>query len=77
MKQVLCLDKNDIKTSVIGLNIWVEVTPELSVSFTREALDELVADYKAIQDKEADQLISECNALKEKVTQCTKTMTTN
>lgn len=55
MKQVICLDKEDIKTSIIGNNFWINVTDELSISFTPDALDELLRDYESLKKLKSEE----------------------
>ena len=51
MKQVICLEKNDIKTSPIGLNFCINVNDEFAISLTPDAIEELWKDYQSIKQK--------------------------
>lgn len=43
------IEKDDIKTSKIGINIMVKIDDKFSIIFSREALDELISDYNNIK----------------------------
>lgn len=43
------IEQEDINTSILGVNIQVQISSSTSLVFTQEALDELVADYKEIK----------------------------
>lgn len=47
------IEKEDIKTSEIGNNIMVNCENNISLIFTREALEELINDYNDIKKDEA------------------------
>ena len=53
MRYTICLDKEDVKVTRCGNAIWLTPTPELIISFSREALDEFWNDYKKILLEEA------------------------
>lgn len=58
------IEKEDINTSEIGINIMVNCENNISIVFTREALEELINDYNDIKKDEAiikviDKIISE------------------
>jgi len=42
------IEKEDIKTSKMGLNILVECKDNINLIFTPEALDELINDLKTV-----------------------------
>jgi len=50
MLTILKLEKEDIKTSKIGLNIRISIDEKTEIVFSREALDELINDYEAIKN---------------------------
>ena len=47
------IEKEDIKTSEIGNNIMVSCENNISIVFSREALEELINDYNDIKKDEA------------------------
>ena len=47
MKIVICLDKKDINSSVLGENWAITTTDGTIISFTKEAVAELVEDWLA------------------------------
>lgn len=49
MLQILTVTKSDIKTNKIGDHINVALSDTMHLNFTRDALDELIADYEAIK----------------------------
>jgi hypothetical protein len=51
MINIICLTKDDIKTSKLGFNYRVQVNESLELNFTKEALDELFNDVKAIDER--------------------------
>ncbi len=51
MKTVVLIKKEDIKTSVYGNTVGIELGPDLLASITIEAMDELVEDYKILRQK--------------------------
>lgn len=51
MKTVVLIKKDDIKTSIYGNTIGIELGPDLLASITIEAMDELVEDYKILRAK--------------------------
>lgn len=51
MKTVVLIKKDDIKTSIYGNTIGIELGPDLLASITIEAMDELVEDYKFLRTK--------------------------
>ena len=57
MKTTIKIEKEDISTSRLGMNIEVQIGPNDSIVFTIEALDELIKDYaeikKEIQEMES------------------------
>ena len=53
MKQIIKLEKEDIKTQPIGINYEVVINNEFSLVFSKEALEELIVDYKSILDEQA------------------------
>jgi hypothetical protein len=53
MQTVICLSKEDIKTFMMGLNFAIQPTPELMISFTFEAIEELIADYQKLKEARA------------------------
>lgn len=55
-KIIYKIDKEDINTSKIGYNFMINCTDGIDIVFTREALDELINDYKAL-DKGVDEEI--------------------
>ena len=48
MKIIIKLDKADITTRILGVNTEIEVSPALSIVFSSEALDELLADRQEL-----------------------------
>ena len=53
MKQIIKLEKEDINTKHIGINFEVMVAQDFSLVFSKEALEELISDYKSILDEQA------------------------
>ena len=47
-KILIKLEKEDIKTSVLGENILIECNNNIDIIFTKEALVELINDYDQI-----------------------------
>lgn len=46
MITILKLEKEDIKTSKIGINFQIIVNENIQIVFSTEALDELIKDYE-------------------------------
>lgn len=55
MEISICLGKDDIVTYKLGNNYQVKVPNGFTIAFTPEAITELVADIKAIEDKLASE----------------------
>jgi len=51
MKTVVVIKKEDIKTSIYGNTLGIQLGPDLLASVTIEAMDELVADYKILRER--------------------------
>lgn len=49
MNTIIKIEKEDIITSRFGMNVQVQISPNTSLVFTTEALDELVKDYDAVK----------------------------
>jgi hypothetical protein len=49
MKLVLMIDKCNIKTSRLGNNISINITDNMQVVFTVDALEELIKDFTLIK----------------------------
>ena len=49
MLTILKLEKEDIRTSKIGLNIRIAIDEKTGIVFSRDALDELINDYQEIK----------------------------
>lgn len=49
MKTVFLIKKEDIKTSIYGNTLAVQVGEDMLASITVDAMDELVEDYKALR----------------------------
>jgi hypothetical protein len=49
MKTLIKIEKDDISTNRLGINVEVQVDEKLSLVFSLEALDELVKDYSSIK----------------------------
>lgn len=43
------IEKDDINTSIIGVNVQVQISSSTALIFTQEALDELFTDYMDIK----------------------------
>lgn len=54
MKTVIKIEKADISTNRIGMNVEVQIDSKLSLVFTTEALDELMKDFKEIKEEIQD-----------------------
>ena len=46
------LEKDDISTYRLGLNIMVKCKENIDLNFTKEAIEELINDYKLFLEKE-------------------------
>ena len=46
MLTIFKLEKEDIKTSKIGVNIMIAINENTQIVFSRDALDELLNDYE-------------------------------
>jgi ribosomal protein S15P/S13E len=49
-KIMVKIEKEDVKTTIIGLNIEVYVNDNFSLVFSPEALDELINDYNNLKE---------------------------
>ena len=48
-KTVIIIEKEDIRTTLLGKNIEISINGIFSIVFSREALDELIEDYENIK----------------------------
>ncbi|MBC7652327.1 MAG: hypothetical protein H7101_11315 [Deinococcales bacterium] len=55
MTTIFKIEKEDIKTCKIGENIQIVIDEKCQIIFSREALNEILDDYKAIKDAETKQ----------------------
>jgi hypothetical protein len=55
MKKLINLEKEDIKTHELGLNILIQPTPDFGITFTTEALEELIKDYDNIKNRRTNE----------------------
>lgn len=55
MTTILKLEKEDINTSLIGVNIQIVINENIQIVFSREALDELITDYEVIKKQDGCQ----------------------
>jgi hypothetical protein len=53
MNTIIKIEKEDIVTSRLGMNVQVQISPNTSLVFTSEAMEELISDYKEVK-KEID-----------------------
>jgi prefoldin subunit 5 len=51
MNTIIKIEKEDIITSRLGMNVEVQISPNTSLVFTTDALDELVKDYAAVKEE--------------------------
>lgn len=51
MNTIIKIEKEDIVTSRLGMNVEIKISPNTSLVFTTEALDELVKDYAVIKEE--------------------------
>jgi hypothetical protein len=51
MNTIIKIEKEDIVTSRLGMNVEVQISPNTSLVFTTEALDELFKDYVAVKEE--------------------------
>jgi len=48
-KLLIKVEKQDVKTAELGVNILVQCKNNIDLVFTREALEELLSDFEAIK----------------------------
>lgn len=58
MIHIICLTKEDIETTPNGLHYNITTKSGLIVNFTPEAVDEFIADIKAIREAQEEKNVS-------------------
>lgn len=56
MKTTIKIEKEDISTNRLGMNIEVKIDDKTSLVFTPEAIEELIKDYSDIKKEIQDQV---------------------
>ena len=54
MLTIFKIEKEDIKTSKIGVNIMISINDNTQIVFSRDALDELINDYEECKKTDED-----------------------